>query len=649
MAIIFVVLFHLNGQVWSHGYLGVDVFLVITGYLLFRARLARAGNDAPADMGKFALRRICRIVPAMTLVISLVVILGAFLLMSGDELLVCQVGSRACMGKANVLLAQSFEDYFAPDTSFMPLLHLWYLSVVLQVYLMWAIGNLALQRLPKRWITAILIIIAGASLAYNYSFPIHEWLREMQVPVWKQIKDVSYYSTLPRLWEILAGGLACVLPSFACKKWPTILSGVSLLAIILSSAPLNLPGGGIRLPNTLIVVVCTVFVIRYLPESSLQRVLSNKVLLWLGGISFSLYLVHMPIIIFGHMWVYNQPTLWYEIMLLALSVAAARAFWWGVEKRKQPWWLIIVLWVGAYMLCKGGRSTDGYKEYFSGLDVKMEIPTYQNHTSEHKDLLADMSAAINTYVGCCYKDGHPEGQEPPLLADMGNSDLPPTILLMGDSHADHFYAGMDHLFREKNISGVFLTSIVLPYHGIECYMDPQYYWNAEKEEALMKWLGAHPEISHIIIGQLHEVRVKKYGQESIEHSMRDFLSQLKKQGKKVIVISETPVFTIGLLQHYAKIFTLRATSLDDHEAFHSECTREEFMERCAAIHPVLAKMEQEGLCTVVDPLKTLAPGESFYSHKGKELLMRDNNHMYPNMSIEMAHKLWPQLEKALAD
>ena len=67
LAIIFVVLFHLNGQFWAHGYLGVDIFLVITGYLLFRARAMHTGRENWKDFFKFLSKRFCRIVPPMAI------------------------------------------------------------------------------------------------------------------------------------------------------------------------------------------------------------------------------------------------------------------------------------------------------------------------------------------------------------------------------------------------------------------------------------------------------------------------------------------------------------------------------------------------------------------------------------------------------
>lgn len=649
LAIVMVVLFHLNGQTWSHGYLGVDVFLVITGYLLFRARVKRIEYESLTDMGRFALRRVRRIFPPMLIVILLTVAAGAFLLWWRDESSLCRVGANACVAKANVLLAHEFGNYFAPDSAFMPLLHLWYLSVTLQVYLMWAVGNMVLQRLPLRWVILILSAIGLASLGYNYSFALRDVLNAVGVPVWEQSAGVSYYATLPRLWEVLAGGLVWALPSFVCKKWSTLISGGSLLTIVFLCAPINILGGGIHLPDTLIIVICTVFVIRYLPESCLRCVLSNRVFMWLGGISFSLYLVHMPIIIYGHMWVYGNPSVWYDVALVGISLVVAWGYWWGVEKRPFPWWLVVALWGVSFMVCKYGRSSSGFRAAFSWLETEPEIPTYpQWQRSDRDDLLSDIPEDINVYTGYFYQG--PQSKEPlppPRLLDLGDNSLPPSVVLLGDSHGDHFYAGLDNLFRERGISGVYLATIVCPFRDREYYIDPSYYWNDKKDKALMKWLKAHPELRCVVIAQWWASRFEKEKRADIEDALRVFLRDLKEMGKQVILISDTPEFTSGLIHHYLKVLTIRGMKLGDKLSFSDECTQKEHIEKHKDVFLILGKMEQEGLCKVVEPLKTLRPGESFHAIRGNVSLMLDDNHMSPGLSIEMAYRLWPQLKAAL--
>ena len=647
LAIIFIVLFHLDGQMWANGYLGVDVFLVITGYLLFRARTAQPDFSTLSDTSRFALKRIRRIFPPMLIVVLLTLIAGAFLMWQDDEYILARVGSYACTARVNILLATEFDNYFAPNSKFIPLLHLWYLAVTLQIYLIWAVGNLAIQRLPKRWIVFILVVIGLASFCYNGNYVLRECLKQLGLPVWNNFSPVSYYSTLPRLWEVLAGGLVLLLPSISSKKCVTALSGLSLAGIV---ALCLIPGGGIH--NSIsasLVVICTVLVIRYFPESYIRCLLDNKLFLWLGGISFSLYLVHMPIIVFGHIWVFGNPQIGYDALLLALSLFAAWGYWWCVEKRRFPWYLIIVLWGLTYATCKLGRKTHGFSNYLSQYETVLETSSYpQWQRSVRQDLLADMPEDLIACAGNYYHGPQTEQNLPkPRLLDIGNHALSPTVVLMGDSHADHFYAGFDRLFHEKGLSGVYLTSIVWPFRGREYYSDAEYNWNEKKDGAVLQWLKRHPEITHVVIGQWWAERFRKEKLSVSENQLRLFLQDLREMGKQVILIADTPEFSSGLIQHYVKILTYRGVKPGDPSTFSDTCSREEHLDKHKDVYPILKKLEGEGLCKVVDPLLTLAPGECFHSLRGNVSLMLDDNHMYPAFSIEMAARLWPQLQAVL--
>lgn len=649
-AIVMVALFHLNGEIWPNGYLGVDVFLVITGFLLFRGRMKNDGLLTIADAGKFAWRRVSRIMPSMLIVIILTVLLGAFLLWCDDESFLCRVANNACMIKVNMLLAREFENYFAPDSAFIPLLHLWYLAVVLQMYLIWIVGNLILQKFSKRMVMSILVIVSVMSLLYRCSSALHDWLEAAGAPVWEEVSPVSYYSTLPRLWEMLAGGLALLLPlpSAARRVKCTALSLVGLLGIVCPCLAGFVPGLDFvsDLPCVMIVVASTVLVIRYLPESNVAICLTNKLLVWLGSISFSLYLVHMPVIVFGHLWVYgNHSMLWYEAALLAGSLLLAWGYWWAVEKRRFSWWLIILLWSGAYMFSKYGRITGGFKNYLPVQEAKLEIPTYpQWQRCELGSLLADMPDELNAYPGFFYHGPQAEGTEPPpRMLFIGKKSQRPNVLFMGDSHADHFYAGMDVVFKHEGWTGVYLASIVYPFHGRQRRLSEHYRWDAAKGKALMKWLSAHPELECVVIAQWWLERFKRIAPSVNAQDLRLFLSDIKAMGKKIVLIADTPEFDADPLQRYVKIYTYRGASLGDHAWFSSTCTPERHRERHAGVYAVLEKMEQEGLCKVVDPLKGLAPGEVFHSVRGNTVLMRDDNHMNPGMSIDMGMLILPQL------
>ena len=648
MAILLVLLFHLNSSIFPNGYVGVDVFLVITGYLLFRSRLAHPEPRSWADDARFALKRLQRIMPSMLLIIVLVLAAGAFLLWWQDENFSGRLADNACFFKANTFLAHAFRDYFASGSAFIPLLHLWYLSVTMQVYLLWLVGTRLLQKRSRCFIMACLVLVGLASLLYNYSYPIDLWLISHGYPAWEQAVPASYYGTLPRLWEVLAGGAALLLPlpAHARRAKCTALSLVGLLVLVVFGASGIAP----ECPGSLIAVLCTMLVIRYFPEGHINILLGNRVLLWLGSISFSLYLVHMPVIVFGHIWVYGKADMvWYEALLVALSVGLAWLFCLLVERRRCPWWLLVVLWVAAIVCAKVARSPHVLKKFFSE-EVQLIIPTYhQWQRCNDEKLLADMPEALVPFRGNYFQGPQAEAPAaPPHLVCLGNGEREPNVVLMGDSHADSFFAGMDTLFRQQGWSGVYLTSIVCPFHNREYRNRDDYKWNDQKGKELLKWLAAHPELHYVVIAQFWNSRFVRITQSVNERDLRAFLQELKAIGKEVVLIADTPVFDTDPAQHYVKILAYRGTPLGDRSSLSSSCSRERHYQRHKIIYPILRKMEQEGLCKIVDPLKILAPGECFYSTRGNTVLMYDDHHMNPGLSIEIALGLLPQVRRIFA-
>lgn len=647
LAIIFVVLFHLNGQFWPQGYLGVDVFLVITGYLLFRSRAAHPGTESLKDMLRFVSKRFCRIVPPMVIIILLSLIVGVIFLWHADETFLSKAGARACTAQVNTYYAREFKNYFASDSAFVPLLHLWYLSVTLHIYFIYAIGNQLLQRLPKRWIIGLLSVAGVASLLLCFSSPLHDWLRSMGCPVWTQRNAVSYYDTLPRLWEPLAGGLILLLPSLGKRRvWATLLSAIGVLVIVAFALipALSFPGDVSRL-GSLVVVVATMLVIRYTPEGSWPLLLGNAPLLWLGRISFSLYLVHMPIIVFGHMWVLGQSNVWIDLLIIAASVLAGWGFRAAVEKRRCPLWLALVLWGVTMIVCRLGRQTQGFKDYF----VSITESSYdQWRLCTDKKMMEPWHPSLSLSSISWYVMQQPfNGNYFPLLV-IGDEKCPPSFALIGDSHASHLYAGMDSVFRRHGLSGYFLASIIVPFHNWVMDNGDGYTYSPEKEKALLTWLSAHPQITHVVIGQFWDWRKenpKKRTEKEMTDDLRAFLKVLKRIGKQVVLVAPTPEFK--KIEDYSSYYKIRELRGIRHPLEELACSADMHRKKNDYVYRMLRKMEKEGLCTVVDPLCALKPGEDFVGVQGSELLMLDYHHLSCTHSKWLIERLLPQLKKAL--
>ena len=627
VAIIAVLLFHLNGKIWDQGYLGVDVFLVITGYLLFRSSVSARGVESVKEGLVFLWRRIGRIVPSMCVLIALAIGAGALLLSSGDETFACRVGYQACLAKVNVFLGKEASNYFASDSAFNPLLHLWYLAVTLQVYLVWAVGKQVLQRLPRWIICTVCALVAVGSY------------------VWGQVGEVSYYDTLPRVWEVLAGGLVCLLPELTKRRvWASVLAGVGL-ATILASAFSCLPA------CPLAVVAGAVLVLRYMPAGHFAVLLSNAPLVWLGRISFSLYLVHMPLIVFCHLWYFNEVSVWGEALLVLSCVVVGWVYYVLVEKRRAAWWLVLPLWVGVLLLCRFGYKTEGFEKYIPlRAEPAVCAPYEQWHLCQEPSLGADWPRELTPYDGIfryiLRLKKRPADPEVALLA-MGDPKHKPTIALLGDSHATHLYAGLDTVLRKTEYSGVYLMPIILPFEHWEIFRRAGYTYDAPREKALYAWLEAHPELKHIIIGQDWMWRCtlpKKVTDRQYEQALRGFIARLNEMGKKVILMGPSPKQGKGgTAEHYTRISALRGEWPKPNIS-----SKEMQLKMNRRILPILQRLEKEGLCTVLDLIEVFNSEHTTPAdYKKHRVHMVDANHLSPEGSVWMMERLLPQLLEAL--
>lgn len=653
MAIVLVMLFHLSAEAWPKGYLGVDAFLVISGYLLFRKYTQETERVSLKTLGLFFLHRVQRIVLPMAIIIVLSIIIGHFFLIVKDENFLCREAFCACFARVNSFLQREFSNYFASDSAFNPLLHLWYLAVILQIYFMWGIGRFVVQYLPRVWRVCIVVFVGIASLMYFYNLPIYEYLSGMGAAIGSQPKAVSYYATLPRVWEVLSGGIVYLLPELpGNRKISSLIASVTGLSLVLFSA---LSGGVFALewmgscPHALLVVLGTVLLIRYAGECRMPLL---SPLLFLGRISFSVYLVHMPLFIYSKMWLLGQAGAWEMTAFLVAAILVGWVFWWCIEKRHPRWWLVLLCWLAALSVSRAGRKSEGFKAYQCIKPVSLGATPYsQWRKCRDKALLADCEPSFSTYMGVfgLMSVKKLPKMTKPILA-WGNKDKKASVILIGDSHASHLYAGFNTAFQDEDISGIYLASIVFPFVNRYCSWQDRhgmYDSTKEKTEALYRFLEKHPEISHIIIAQYWSIRLSDWLQkdtcENITNDLRVFLRELKKRGKEIIIVGPTPVFALSP-RSYTKVCALTGKSCAD---ICAELTQEAYAEMNKDVFPMLQQMVAEGLCTYIDPLKTLLPQEAFKASDGEDIYMSDTNHFFASGSELFIRRCLPQLKPIL--
>lgn len=297
VSVLLVILFHLWPTRLTGGYVGVDVFFVISGYLITSHLLRERDATGSIALRSFWARRIRRLLPAASLVLLSTLVATVVLVpQSAWQAIVREIAASALYIE-NWVLASSAVDYFAADEVATPLQHYWSLSVEEQFYLVWplillGLGALAVRRgMPvRRVLTVGVSIVAVISLAYSvwYSYT---------------TPSAAYFSTFTHAWEFAAGALVAlvVIPSEAMSSRVRAVMSWAGMALILGSGIVYT--GATVFPGFLALIPIAGAILVIVAGDSREtrlspsRAYSLAPVQFIGGISYSAYLWHWPLIV----------------------------------------------------------------------------------------------------------------------------------------------------------------------------------------------------------------------------------------------------------------------------------------------------------------------------------------------------------------
>ncbi|EFB1497506.1 acyltransferase [Escherichia coli] len=446
IAVLLVVIYHAFPSLIPGGFIGVDIFFVISGFLITSILKAEISNSK-YSIKEFYRRRIDRLFPALLLVMFSVYIFGWFTLFS-DEFM--QLGKQLAGGAgfiANIVL-YSETGYFNATSATKPFLHLWSLGIEEQFYLLFPV---ILYFSYKRKLNLVLVVCFLAIISFVLNiFSISENVER------------TFYLPQYRHWELLLGAVLALLLHGEKGKQPnkwlavtlTVLSvSVILIAAFVLTSTTPFPGWYALLP-----VVASVFLIFGLQcDGPIKSILSSKPFVFVGLISYPLYLWHWPLFSLAHIINGSTPP---DVIMLGLMVASfvlATLTYWLVERplKRVKSWKVKTITMLVLMAIIG---IAGYITYaMKGIDSRSNIETSKEVSRQLNGALWQYSKNDN----CLTRFKTHLATDLPWWFCSLKHNSEPDVLLLGNSYANHLYPGIafNKSLKDINVLSIGISDV----------------------------------------------------------------------------------------------------------------------------------------------------------------------------------------------
>lgn len=477
LAVLPVLFFHVDLWPFSGGFVGVDIFFVISGYLI-ASIIARELDQGSFSLTGFYARRIRRIFPALFATIAVTILAGSQILLPLDYRALGMSAVATVLFSSNLYFARH-SGYFGSAAEEAPLLHGWSLAVEEQFYILFP-----LLMLVAFWAGGRYRLLLGAMAAISFGVAV---LLVDGSPV------LAFYLPFPRAWEFLGGallatGLVPPLRSRAAAQFCALL-GVALIgwAMLRFSGATAFPG-----LNALYPVLGTLMILHAGRTGSIiSTMLASTVPTFIGRISYSLYLWHWPIIVF---WTYRTDGEWRlreQLLIVLLSMLVAWLSWRFVEEpfRTSRRFTTRRAFAFAGMMVMGGCGAGALLYLSGGLPWRV-APS-----------VAALDAASHSMA---YLPAHCSGMAPArhqTLCPVGaHNGTAPSFLLWGDSHAHALKPAFDRAGDALGVSGRIASYPACPtLLGLDRLDQPASHDCSEFNELVLATLRNSPSIHTVFL------------------------------------------------------------------------------------------------------------------------------------------------------
>ncbi|WP_409315871.1 acyltransferase family protein [Pseudomonas sp. KCJK9016] len=616
VAVMAVVLFHFGVPGFTGGFVGVDVFFVISGYLITSIiwNQRQAGRFSFVD---FWARRARRILPALFAMIIAVLAVGWFLLAPKDYEELGRSVRYQVTFVSNILFMRQ-DGYFDVASDLKPLLHTWSLAVEEQFYIVFPLLLTLLSSRLKHWRLALFGVLL-------LSFGLSVWAINHH-------PEKAFFLLPMRAWELLAGAMLAVAPKHAWRLKPLaaqLLSlsgmGLILLAVFIYDKSTPFPGATALLPVLGVVLLILANGHR---ETAVGRLLSSRLMVGLGLISYSWYLWHWPVFVFSSYASVEESGPVDSAGLILLTLVLGYLSWRFVETpfrerrllagRRQ---VLLAGFCGILILGLAGQAlrwTDGLPSRLS--EQALQYADGREWPPEQLACLTDDKAADDK-----------------LFCHYGVRGLPIQALVWGDSHATALVPVLEDGAKAHAVSVTLASSAgCIPVEGLESSRACAHF-NQRIEQAL-----SAKQVSDVVLvarwslylygdanGDLeHALRtpVGQYDRAVAERRLADGLrakvARLREDGRRVWLVKEVP------LQAFSPPYRLTRLAMLGHAVDGVGLAVDEHERRQGFISRLFAELAQDPMVRIVDPAPQLCDEHGLCrAERDGYSLYKDDNHL----------------------
>ncbi len=527
IAVLLVVLFHAHFPHVNGGYIGVDVFFVISGYLISGLLMKEMESTGRISFLQFYARRGRRLLPAAALVLLATLAAGFFTLAPVEQRSLAKTAITTSLYSSNFRFIHEKTNYLGPDTNLDPLLHTWSLAVEEQFYLFWPLLVLFGMRIfsgrkQRRGLFVLMSVVAAVSFGVSLYLTRHN-------------QPWAFFSSPTRAWEFAIGALACLLNKRSEAAVMKLLPWVGMLLILGTSvfytADTLFPGMAALLP----VLGAALLLPTGARQSSARFLLENPVTQFLGSISYSWYLWHWPALVLpGAVWKLNLA----QSMLCVL--ASILLAWITQHLVENPVRFHPVL------LPRAGLSLalTGCLTVFS---VAACAAYYKNAGRlEKTEAQRKITRAVSD-VPTVDRDGCDVGYEitKSPACTFGDTSSSTTVVLFGDSHAAQWFPAFERIANENHWKLLSLTKSACPAATLSHLYDRNLGRNYDecaqwRASTIQQIVALRPML--VIVSSYSSYYLKQAGIPAAEweSGLHQTLAQIAQGGSRILLLHDPP-------------------------------------------------------------------------------------------------------------